>query len=312
MAYTTGSAANFSAVKTALVNACTSDGWTENTDAEGKTVLSKSGMYVRLEFVSYSDSNFADGTRDVLEVLGRTGVDTGDTPEKVSIGDWRTNKDVDSQNTMYPVDFPVDYFIFIFTNEVFLVIGYNNRYQFLSFGQSDQAGLPGTGNWIAGSFGGNTYRRNHPYITSDQGGAGSALPSMALFWNTDTSSDKAGWLHHQLDTENPWSLAPDGNETVGIRYLTELIDTQPNAFNGESVLLPVRVYVNRSDDKISQVCELKNARHMRIDNYNPEEILTLGPDQWMVFPYHKKNREDRNGGTDDTGTFGWAIKYEGS
>ena len=69
----------------------------------------------------------------------------------------------------------------------------------------------------------------------------------------------------------------------------------------------------RASNKVSILAKIENARYLRIDNLQPEQILTFGAEKWMVFPFHKKNSSVRDGGTsiDHSGTFGWAIRYDG-
>jgi hypothetical protein len=304
MPYITGSAADMDAVKTALVNACKNDGWTEQTDSEGKTVLSKSGIYVRVE----AGSDASGGT---LELLGRTGVDSGDAPNIVSIC---TIFQSSSEETPDAVSFPVTYHAFTFSEEVFFVINYSDKYQWCAFGQSSQNGLPGTGNWVAASNS-NTNEAGFTLSSSSGGGyrsgPGGYLSCGALFWQTSGHIDVANaFCHNDFDTDYPWALAKDGNynDPVGIKYLTEILASQPNSFNGESVLMPIRAYKIRPESKVSQVLEVSNARHIKIDNYNDEQVITLGTDDWMVFPYFRRNIEGQT--NTDTGTFGWAIKKE--
>lgn len=291
------------AVKTALVNACTSDGWTQQTDAEGKTVLSKSGIYVRVEALD----DAAGDSYNALIVLGRTGLDSGDAPNIVQMRDW---------NEL--ITLPVVYHIFTFTAEVFMVISWSDKYQWVAFGQSPQSGLTGTGNWVAASFGGASFYSKAGFKMTASGDV-YRLTSVApaLFWANqyfDYNSVNNGWVHNNMETSYPWALGNGSNlaDPIGIKYLTEIIKTQPNAFNSESVLMPIRAYKVRPENKVSQILEIENARHIRVDNYNNEQIITLGTDEWMVFPYYKKDINNRNGGTkiDHTGTFGWAIKYE--
>jgi len=113
------------------------------------------------------------------------------------------------------------------------------------------------------------------------------------------------------DANHPWM--PSLNTLCpGKKYIEELILTQPNAFNNEGVLLPIKVIKTRASSKYSQVLQLENARNIRIDNYTPQEIIALGTDEWMVFPWYKKNAAVPDGGENitHTGTMGWAIKYE--
>lgn len=307
MPYTTGSAADMAAVKTALVNACTSDGWTNQNDAGGDTVLSKSGIYVRVEAT----------TTQRLELLGRTSLDSGGAPATVRIQPLGGDTSI---------SFPITYHVFTFTAEVFLIINYSDKYLWLAFGQSDQPGLSGSGNWVAGiSAEGVVDDGSNLFISSRFGNVAPNSYSRTcpgLFWQTEASlsgGDRATnmWVHNEIESSYPWSLGVGTNfsdEYPGIQYLTELLDTQPNDYNQESVLLPIRAYKRQPESKISQVVEVKNARHIRIDNYNDEQVITLGTDDWMIFPYFRRDTANRDGdnteGIDHTGTFGWAIKKD--
>ncbi len=103
------------------------------------------------------------------------------------------------------------------------------------------------------------------------------------------------------------------NNVQAVRLIQPLISRQPSAFSSEAIFLPIQIAVPRASNKTSIVADVKNARYLRIDNYEPGQILTLGNDKWMVFPFHRKNITARNGGDyiDHTGTFGWVIRYEG-
>jgi hypothetical protein len=206
-----------------------------------------------------------------------------------------------------------------------MVINYSDKFQWLAFGQSDQPGLGSTGNWIAGSVG---YLQNsgvpetinmaldlsnmnsYTYYVSPGFAWGAyyyfGKACQTLIWNF--------WIDAGLDsgeTNYPW-MQSGKEQTPGILGSVELIGTQPNAFNNEGVLIPIKVFKARSESKYSQVLQVQNARHIRVDNYTPTEIIALGTDQWMVFPWYLKNTATRNAGTGvtHTGTFGWAIKYE--
>lgn len=321
MTYVTGDAADMDAVKTALVDACTNNGWTEDTDSDGKTVLVQDdssltdSIYVRVESV-VNYKAFVDQDVYHLEILGRTSLDGGDTPEVVCFGDIVER----NSETVWPVSFPVTYHAFVFIDEVFFIINYGDVYQWCAFGQSNQSGLPGTGNWVCATIGANKNIEcdENGFIAIDsESGASSyhdAIISAAFFWTTSYTEEvsRSGWIHTNFENSYPWTLENGTNagEPMGIQYLTELVDTQPNAMNSESVLMPIRVYKKRPDSKVSQILEVKNARYIRIDNYAPEEVITLGTDEWMTFPFYAKNIDERNGGDKlrHTGTFGWAIK----
>ena len=318
MAYHTGSAANVAAVLTALTNACVDEGWTWSGG-----ILSKAdpGIFVRL------DAATALGSCTPLRMWARSTIDGSDSPQYVSMG-------IPIRGTA--VTYPVIYHIFVFTDEVFMVIQYSDKYQWLAFGQSDQPGLGGTGNWISATCGAiqlkvgvyyypsdgvymlNTGLNSQTYEYTICPGLGWSLKGIVELGKTASWSLLTNlWVDVGLDSgddTHPWMYTMTNNSIaeVGIRHLVELIATQPNAFNNEGILLPIKIIKVRASSKFSQVLQVQNARNLRIDNYTSEEIIQLGMDQWMVFPWYRKSTTVRDGGikVDHTGTFGWAIKYE--
>ena len=313
MAYYTGSAANVAAVLTALTNACVAEGWTWSDN-----ILSKAdpGIYVRL------DATTVVGTLAIPPFrLWARNVSTAESPSYVSM----------QQIYSEAITYPVTYHCFVFTNEVYFIINWPDKYLWCAFGQSQQPGLGGSGNWVAASVGAASYSSRYgtwEYPTQgcmcqSSGYEGTNTDSLAapqFAWNGGTvlggSPDMRANFFMDVsldsgDTYHPWMYVIRST-SPGIKFMTELLDTQPNAFNNEGILLPIKVIKERASSKYSQVLQLENARHIRIDNYTPQEIIALGTDEWMVFPWYKKNASVPDGGykINHTGTFGWAIKYE--
>lgn len=87
----------------------------------------------------------------------------------------------------------------------------------------------------------------------------------------------------------------------------------PTVHFADSPLLPYNIYLERPENKLSLICQLQHARFVRIDNYEPEQIITLGHERWIIFTFCQKDAQNRNGSSGGwgTGTFGWAIRYEG-
>ena len=325
MAYYTGSAANLTAVLSALTTACETEGWTWSGG-----VLSKAdpGIFVRLAITP------AQGSYTILRAWGRSAIGGG---EMGVTGYEYVSMCVPIKSV--EVTYPVTYHAFVFADEVFFIINYSDKYQWLAFGQSNQGGLGGTGNWVAATYGYLPYTYNtwrYPTGGVDIG-LPVSLPSSGDLWCCPAfgwsiygkAPYSAGgnyqhahvnvWVDAGFDATDyyyPWtnSVALEGTNSniTGIGYQTELLATQPNAFNNEGVLLPIKVIKKRPESKFSQVLQVQNARHIRVDNYAPGEIIQLGTDYWMIFPWYCKNTAERNGGKalGHSGTFGWAIKYE--
>ena len=318
MAYYTGSAANAAAILTAITDACDAEGWTYSGG-----VLSNSSIGLHVRFSTASVSGV-----ELVRAWIRNAADSDECPYYVSM--CCPIKSVS-------VAYSVVYHIFVFASEVFAVINYSDKYQWLAFGQSDQPGLPGTGNWMSATMGHlNPSSPNYPTdgIQMEADGflnnvAYAQVVCPGLGWSnvgstTSTTADWQNltnfWMHSGLessDYHHPWMYTAGalGNQDMGqvaTQYIYELLITQPNNFNNEGVLIPIKIYQKRPESKVSQVLQVQNARNIRIDNYASGEIIQLGTDQWMIFPWYRKSTTARNGGikVDHTGTFGWAIKYE--
>lgn len=306
MAYYSGTASSLADLRTALLTHAQADGWVLTGD-----VLSKAGVYFRIQ-VSATH----------ITCLGCDSIAVGNpAPYTVRIGEIFLG-------TGYPtraISFPCSYEVFGFAQELYLVVNYDvDAYQWMAFGKSTVPGLPGHGGWCGASVGATTpgiywSRQNPIYIIATGGGndGNSAMTSAALFWHGGSgfTGFRNWYLHANLDA-NGWgivsgSLVEDGG--VGINPLAPLVAIQPSVWNSEATLLPLRAFATRASYKISLIADLDHARTLRIDNLSPGDVLTLGSDKWKVFPWYRKNAAERNGGLDinHTGTFGWAIRYEG-
>lgn len=303
MAYYSGSANDMAAVRAALVNACVAEGWAWDVGSE---VLSKSSMYLFMRVVS---SN--------LELLARTSAAGGNAPGVVRIGPF-------GGNTAQPAfTFPMAYEIFVFADEVYLVVNYSvDCYQWCAFGASTVSGIPGSGMWVGASKGNGPYNGTNGVAIEAVRGGTSFQICPALSWSTsggaDGYADNNFWLHSDLDAQGWWlaqthNASTDASSPVGIAATVPLISLLPSVWNSEAVLLPIRVYKIRPESKLSMTADIEHARYTRVDNYAPGEIITIGSDRWKVFPWYRKNTSNRNGGFSltHTGTFGWAIRYEG-
>lgn len=321
MPYYSGTANSYTDLRTALFNACVANGWALNVD-----ILSKGAGFVQVTiFTGTSTSTQGTG----IFVQGGTGASggalTGASPSKGRMGP--------PHQSISPVTWPMVYAIHIFTDpdEVFLVARFDgDKYLWLSFGISDVAGLSGTGLWFGatarggqGSASGGGIRISPTSGNIAQIGASS---SGALFWASSLSDPAGAYMNCHNIHSNFDGVAWAGNSITGLTSIGSLqffnamdyaaphIARSPNLWNGETALLPILGYVNRASNTTSLAVDVNNARYIRLDNHAQEDIITLGPDKWKVYPWYKKNSASRDGGTDvdHTGTLGWAIRYDGA
>lgn len=298
MAYYSGTAASLTALRTALLAHAQTDGWTLTGN-----VLSKAGVFFQITEDAYN-----------IKCLGcESNAVANPAPGVVMIG---------RVHTSLTITFPCNYEVFGFSQEIYWVVNYDvDTYQWMAFGKSTVPGLVGQGGWCAATIGSawSTYYNTNWIMMSENWGGSNGNNQWAapgIFSVTYASQDLAKncWVNHGLDGLG-WGFGSYG-DYIGWRHLSPLYALNPSSWNSESVLLPARALLERPSYKSSLIADLENCRLFRIDNITPGDVLTLGSDEWKVFPFYKKNSLERSGlvlgmPMNHTGTFGWAIRYEG-
>lgn len=309
--YYSGSAANYTDLRAALFSACTANGWALSTD-----VLTKGSLAIKVTVSETAGAS--DGAGVILQPgTGATGATlTNPSPVKPRLGP-----------PSYGIDqptFPITYEIFLFTDvdEVYLVSKSNvDQHMWLAFGRSTSQGI---GIWASATS--NLHRGNTgTSISSNMSGAGlSQYSTGCLFWQKSQTASGGGEsqnqdiIHSNIDGAIWGGIPPIGSERTpnsvnALHYAEPLLNVSPNAWNSDSVLIRIKPLIWRASNKNSIVADLKYARYIRVDNFLSGQLIQLGPEYWKVFPFYRKNTTERNGTNngDHTGTFGWAIRYDG-
>ena len=79
----------------------------------------------------------------------------------------------------------------------------------------------------------------------------------------------------------------------------------PSALTGRTILVPPIVMVERGSGSFSLAGSPHDLRLVRIDNLAPGEIITIGADDWKVFPVIRKNGPS---GVENSAAFGYAYR----
>lgn len=315
MAFYTGSANSFTDLLSALVSACSAEGW-----AWSDGILSKGPAYVRPYISTATTATDGPG----LVIQGGTGK-SGATLLEASAARPRLGLP-GGPGAVPDIAWPVAYDILIHEapDEVFCIVRSGiDRFYWLAFGVSDIPGIGGSGLWIAAT----SYRA---YTTSpasfsirpDSGSVwynaiGETCPG--FLWTTG-GNVASGYISDTIHTgisSAGWSgraATIGGIDTLhAVAAAAPHILRTPSSWNQDSPLIPIQGYLWRAASKCSMVVDVRHARYMRINNYEPGEIITLGPDRWIVYPFHRKNSAVADGGIviNHSGTFGWAIRYDG-
>lgn len=294
MAYVTGTASSLAELLTAIQSGCTSNGWTLDSG-----VLSKGNCHTRL---------MVAGTE--LQVLG--GIDSAlGTPGPQSA--W-----IGATWVPAPLVFPLTYHIHVLSapDEVYVCCNFSvTRWQWLAFGCTPAAGLPGTGGWYGASSSEGGVA-NFVSLADDIAASGAWSVSGA-FWAQNSSGGSMKGINCYVHAGYPgWSSATTADtegQADAWNQAQPLIRRQPNAWNGEVSLLPITVMIRAAEAKRRLVAQIAHARYLRNDNLADGEIITLGADKWRAYPFVQKNAAVRNGGfgISHSGTLGWAIRYDG-
>jgi len=309
MPYQTGQATSPANLRSSLYTFATANGW---VDTAG--VLSRGSNYVRIVAVD-TESMTIEGDTDGTFTGGACGQS--------------------ARIYVASTSWPVTYRFFTFGSPDFFacVVQYDvSRVQMMWFGDVAKYGTWTGGNWFGASHSEASLAPNLVYLTaltsggtyvgtSNVFGNGPAAP----FWGTENRDQwtgsidplRASFLHAEVDGHIwPGSV---GNEVWP--SFPELADPlhqrQPNLWNSHAVLLPIWLFFPRPDSFYSPLGHVERMRTIRVANYNLGDVITLGPDRWMVFPWHLKDVTAPDGGLSPsgdlahTGTFGCAVAYDG-
>ena len=316
MAYYSGQASSYEELLNVLVNACVEQGW-----AWSDGILNKGKAFVKV-YVSDSLTSIQGPGLILQGGTGKSGVNLIN-PSMCEPRLGGMHNGTNAPNPTFPVDFEI--FIFHDPDEVYLLIKFDvERFYYLAFGISDIS-LPGTGLWLSattrkGFRNSNSNSQIGFYIGIDTGGVSTSsyYVGSGFFWETLRPS--AEYCYDTIHTGygNGWSGSGSSNTSVAENLnacagLGSLISNSPNNWNSEAVLLPINISLTVDEKKVKFLGGIRNARYLRIDHYEPGQIIVLGYEKWMVFPFHKKKSSVRDGGAsiDHSGTFGWAIRYDG-
>jgi hypothetical protein len=306
MAYQTGSAATFAALQAAVEAFLAANGWTLSSG-----VLSKGTQFCKLTASTY-ELRLDAGTGQSGGAL------TGPCSSAVKLMDF----------TLVPITWPLVYELHVLTgpDEVYLTVNYNgSKYQHLHFGVSDIAQVGGSGMWFGGSFN-STILRTSPsckvFLSNGSGNGGflGAQPydgfGLGYFFAT-TVGYQSSFIHCGLEGTG-WKTSYGGSTgyLLGPDYTAALMFALPSDSSESDVLLPIHALLARSAQGLTIVASLAHARFCRLDNLLAGQVLTLGADQWKVYPMHMRNDAQRDGvtwgtGSQHSGTFGVAIRYTG-
>ncbi|PZO66200.1 MAG: hypothetical protein DI635_00830 [Pseudoxanthomonas suwonensis] len=316
MAYVTGLASSMADVVTAVRNACTANGWTLAGD-----VLSKGVCHAEVKTGTLGTSTLTGGYFRLRVANDASLADAAQYP--VYFGPL-----MDAANVWANWQWPATYHVHVneSPDEVVVLVNYNgDLWAWAAFGSSPAPGNAGTGNWHAATMSSTSGQKrasalvSSPEATSSIDGASwTPLP----FWTRGRLGPSPAYsVHGAISNANGGPRWSNGTESFDFQAdrtvnaadaIKPLLSMSPNAWNSESILLPLQVIQARPDAKVSLINQIVHLRVCRNDYVMPGQVITLGTDRWKVYPAYRRSTQNRDGLNGvHTGTLAIAVRYDG-
>ena len=301
MAYVTGTANTIGEVTNAIISACTANGWT----LTAADVISKGDAFIKIT---------TDATNVMVVFRAGTGYSAGALVSPCP-KDCYLSKVLTSEILV----FPIIYYINIKDYEVYVLCNWGtDKWTSIGFGISKIPGAPATGVWISGVgkivqtggiFSWAEGCHNSGYSSSGYAVVCGLFTRTTHNANLAASTDSGGCYVHAGFPD--WTDDINGPITLSASRQLNYIDNPSINPTGQTVLVPIQPYIDRGSSKKSIIIDLLHARYVRLDTLNAGDIVIFGSDRWKVYPLYKRDAVNRNGVTNTSGTFGYAIRYDG-
>lgn len=296
-------------LKTAIETFAQSNGWTLSGG-----VLSKNGCYTMLTVPSTSELRIQNAKNGDF-----TGVNIAIRYSRIYNTVWP------SSATVYMVAFSNPDIVWITMN--FDVV----KFMHLGFGNIVKYGTWNGGQWFHAQHSSRVADGNvcslidgyqNPYFPSSAG-------ECALFWNTISRDSFNGYNVENNASSiecdirgyiwEPKAGTNGDTDTVWCpRMISPIHMKNPNVFNSQTLLTPFQLWLKASDGYMQCLGHIDHVRFVKLTNYNPGDRITLGSEQWTLYPWYIHDVSNPDGrqpnyhdGTSSTGVLGVAVKYDG-
>ena len=294
MAYQTGTANDVLDLADKIADFAVAQGWTEDAGAAGDRYLHSGSCYVRLL------GNLGSAGGPWLYAYGGTGYSAGLVDQSPFSG---------CNLAVSPV---AEYHLFCTAQYIHCAFlcssgSWNN----LMLGE-----LTKTNNFVGGTYAAGTNfddngttnpQVNLPYSTvhsypfdcygynanyGKAGGwsqVGALRPSDTHKWFAGRQKTPAGDQRQGNGyITNSWSSTTVNASTDNYTTQNALMPRSNNTFNGLNIMHPLMVNIHYQDGYYTTLGNPQDVRLVNIKHLNPKDIITIGSDDWMVFPAKSK------------------------
>lgn len=205
------------------------------------------------------------------------------------------------------------------------------RFMHIGFGNIAKYGTWTGGQWFHAQH---TSRTKDSNVTSSVDGQSSpnsqnGSSECALFWSpTNYDSWYGGYAENTASSiecdlrgriwEPPQVSDPSNLHNIQVPTVTAVTHKKnPNVFNGQTILTPFQLWLKASDGFMQCLGHVGHLRFVKLKNYNPGDLITLGSEKWKLYPWHIHDIGNPDGirnaseNLGSTGILGVAVKYDG-
>lgn len=301
--YETGTATGPADLIAKLEVFAAANGWTVNTPTSGK-VFTKGGIYFGLNW----------DTDDVW-VCGATGYNAGSAwsaQPGASVSQCRSNDMAGPFQTYHFFTGTAPDYIHVVVEKTAGV------FKHFVFGQMIKHG-----SYVGGEYIGAVYwhmAMPSASVTPNHPNGNYHCTPFDVAGQLTTASNR-GAVRADIDGKtNNWMIFNyvhnySGNYAKGVvrspgGILESLHERSPSEFNQLTPLLPMLIGVERGSGLVSPAGYVPDMRYVNMTNFEPSELITIGSDEWLVFPLIQKTAtwDNLSSMVPSSGTFGFAYK----
>lgn len=314
MAFETGTATSVTDLVQKLATFLTSAGWTINRNAAESSnwwVNAQKGSDLFLNFVANVATGTSSNPGPYLDVYGATSYNSG----AASSAQPNTSSKVSSNKMPGPF---TAYWFFEGDDYVHIVVEVESgRFRHIHGGTIEKVCTLTGGHYVMGT---NVY-----YSSTTPSNPASNVNTYP--WEAQNSPSNANYCYLRADAGDGvrwftnYSSGTTGTRiSGGVKGTTNnaslfilgleahLFSLTPNDTNGITPLVPINVIVEKASGMFSFLGQPKDVRRVSMRNYTGGDIITIGSDEWYVFPWTVRSETVNDATTDKSSYFGFAYK----
>lgn len=297
-------------------NFAVANGWTQDkftlgsgTSTSTEIYLHKGTNYVSLEFeilpsaFKYYHNNYASREEPLVTLYGNTGFNTGNTVDDQP-GSY-TNDTTRITRCTWLFGPCVQYYFFTNATGDYIHVVIEtipNEFEMFAFGDLIKQGSYTGGQYVAGKY----WDHGSSWDTWNNTAHSVMFDGRCSDVNTyqdhvQINQDSKVWANlHDLDTPYDGYIFGDTRY-----YCLSDIHALSSSFTDKAPMFPILLTYIRLNtlSNCAFIGYVPDIRNVSIENYTPGEVVSLGTDEWMVFPHMKKN----DPATQDEANSGWSA-----